>query len=171
MRTLKSMVVFLILDCVANQAKPIDLGSWYVIGCQIDESFRGNYKDGKLSTIRRIGETTGRFALLGEYWCGRCWSERGHFTVEPMRFGVGSEASMARRGAWEVRRSGAARGSWMQSAARTPTRTPSTPSAIAIRSPAAATRRRAVSGCSRAAARRRCRPSGRTRPPRPRSSP
>ena len=55
---------------------------------------------------QRIGKTTGRSALLEEYWCGRCQvrcrSERGQFTVELMRFGVGSEASMAReRGAGE----------------------------------------------------------------------
>ena len=54
------------------------------------------------SPRRRIGETAGRFALLGENRCGRrrgrCRSERGRFAVELMRFGLGSEASMTRRG-------------------------------------------------------------------------
>ena len=40
----------------------------------------------------RIGETTGRFALLGEYWCGRCqvrcWRKRGQSAVDLMRLGA-----------------------------------------------------------------------------------
>ena len=52
--------------------------------------------------VERIGETTGRSALFGEYWCGRCQVrcrfERGHSAVDLMRFGVGCEASTARRG-------------------------------------------------------------------------
>ena len=40
----------------------------------------------------RIGETTGRFALLGEYWCGRCQvrcrRKRGQSAVDLMRLGA-----------------------------------------------------------------------------------
>ena len=39
-----------------------------------------------------IGETTGRFALLGEYWCGRCQvrrrRKRGQSAVDLMRLGA-----------------------------------------------------------------------------------
>ena len=43
-------------------------------------------------TSSRIGETTGRFALLGEYWCGRCQvrcrRKRGQSAVDLMRLGA-----------------------------------------------------------------------------------
>ena len=43
-------------------------------------------------TLRRIGETTGRFTLLGEYWCGRCQVrcrlKRGQSAVDLMRLGA-----------------------------------------------------------------------------------
>ena len=42
--------------------------------------------------LQRIGETTGRFALLGEYWCGRCQvrcrRKRGQSAVDLMRLGA-----------------------------------------------------------------------------------
>ena len=53
-------------------------------------------------TRKGVGETTGRSALFGEYWCGRCQVrcrfERGHSAIDLMRFGVGCEASTATRG-------------------------------------------------------------------------
>ena len=73
--------------------------------------------------MRRIGETTGRSALLWEYWCDRCRvrcrSERGIFCgradairVRQQREHGKKEAS---RGGWVVRRSEAVAPPWAQS--------------------------------------------------------